>query len=132
MPGAFAESGAASILAHWPGRKAFLADENADCPRPGTLGTMRKPSGWPEDHLMSDAEHQKPALLGKVIAKAWRDPAFKAKLLADPKAVLNEAGVTFPTDVTVRVVEDTAAHVHLVVPPKPTGALSEEALDHVA
>jgi len=81
---------------------------------------------------MSDAEHQKPALLGKVIARAWRDPAFKAKLLADPKAVLNEAGVTFPTDVTVRVVEDTAAHVHLVLPPKPTGALSEEALDHVA
>ena len=81
---------------------------------------------------MSDAERQKPALLGKVIARAWRDPAFKAKLLADPKAVLNEAGVTFPTDVTVRVVEDTATHFHLVLPPKPTGALSEEALDHVA
>ena len=81
---------------------------------------------------MSDAEHQKSALLGKVIARAWRDPAFKAKLLADPKAVLSEAGVMFPTDVALRVVEDTAAHFHLVLPPKPTGALSEEALDHVA
>src|SRR5207344_1113743 len=85
----------------------------------------------PEDHLMSDAERQKPSL-GKVIARAWRDPAFKAKLVADPKAVLNEAGVTFPADVAVRVVEDTATHFHLVLPPKPTGALSEEALDHVA
>lgn len=80
---------------------------------------------------MSAAEHQKPAL-GKVIARAWRDPAFKAKLLADPKAVLKEAGVTFAADVTVRVVEDTATHFHLVLPPKPSGALSEEALDHVA
>ena len=79
---------------------------------------------------MSDVE-QKPAL-GKIIARAWRDPAFKAKLLADPKAVLHEAGMTFPANVTVRVVEDTAAHLHLVLPPKPTGALSEEALDQVA
>jgi len=80
---------------------------------------------------MSDAERQMPAL-GKVIARAWRDPAFKVKLFADPKAVLKEAGVTFAADVTVRVVEDTATHFHLVLPPKPTGALSEEALDHVA
>jgi hypothetical protein len=81
---------------------------------------------------MSDAERQKPAPLGKVIARAWRDPAFKAKLVADPKAVLQEAGMTFPADVTVRVVEDTETHSHFVLPPKPTGVLSEEALDHVA
>ena len=54
---------------------------------------MRKPSGCEgERYLMSDAERQKPALLGKVIARAWRDPAFKAKLVADPKAVLKKPG----------------------------------------
>src|SRR5688500_11575601 len=81
---------------------------------------------------MSDAERQKPALLGKVIARAWRDPEFKAKLVADPKAALQEAAMTCSADVNVRAVEDPETHSHFVLPPKPTGALSEEALDHVA
>jgi len=29
---------------------------------------------------------------GKVVAKAWADDGFKAKLLADPKTVLKENG----------------------------------------
>jgi hypothetical protein len=82
--------------------------------------------------MPTDKEQNKASAYGKVIAKAWRDPAFKAKLVANPKAVLTEAGVTFPADATVRVVENTATHVHLVLPAKPTGALSEEALDNVA
>jgi hypothetical protein len=32
----------------------------------------------------------------------------------------------------VKVVENTATHVHLVLPPKPTEQLSDEALDGVA
>jgi len=34
--------------------------------------------------------------------------------------------------VTVKVVENTDTHHHLVLPPKPTGELSDEALDKVA
>ena len=81
---------------------------------------------------MSDEGQRVPSQYGKVIAKAWRDPAFKAKLLADPRATLAEAGVTIPAGATVKVLEDTLTHLHFVLPPKPTGQLSDEALDKVA
>jgi hypothetical protein len=81
---------------------------------------------------MSDGGPSTPARYGKVIAKAWREPAFKAKLIADPRATLAEAGVSIPADVTVRVMEDTATYLHFVLPPKPTDQLSDEALDKVA
>ena len=69
---------------------------------------------------------------GKVVARAWRDPAFKAKLIADPQAVLREAGMAVPAGATVKVVENTGTHLHFVLPPKPVGQLSDEALDEVA
>ncbi len=81
---------------------------------------------------MSGAGQRTPALNGKVIARAWREPAFKAKLIADPRATLTEAGVSLPGGVTVKVVEDTDTHLHFVLPPKPIGQLSDEALDKVA
>ena len=81
---------------------------------------------------MANTERDNAAAYGKVVAKAWRDPAFKAKLIADPQAVLREAGMAVPAGVTVKVVENTATHLHFVLPPKPTGKLSDEALDEVA
>jgi hypothetical protein len=81
---------------------------------------------------MSDEKQNTAAVQGKIIARAWRDPAFKAKLIADPKAVLQEAGVTLPPNITVEVLENTDTHVHFVLPPKPREALSDEALDKVA
>ena len=71
----------------------------------------------------------------KVVAKAWSDEAFKARLLADPYAALNEAGVEVPAGVTakVKVVENTSDTVHLVLPPPPPeGELTDEDLDKVA
>ena len=81
---------------------------------------------------MSDEGQRKPSPYGRVIAKAWREPAFKAKLIANPRATLAETGVSIPADVTVKVVEDTPTRLHLVLPPKPTGELSDEALDKIA
>ena len=69
---------------------------------------------------------------GKVVAKAWADPDFKAKLLADPKTVLKENGLAIPDDVEFRIVENTDKIVHLNLPPEPTGQLSEEELEKVA
>jgi hypothetical protein len=80
---------------------------------------------------MANPEQSAAANRAKIIARAWRDPAFKAKLIADPKATLKEAGMTIPAGVTLKVVENTAAHVHFVLPPKPTGELSDASLDKV-
>ena len=81
---------------------------------------------------MADTGRDNAAAYGKVVARAWRDPAFKAKLIADPQAVLAEAGMAVPAGVTVKVVENTATHLHFVLPPKPAGLLSDEALDQAA
>jgi len=69
---------------------------------------------------------------GKVVAKAWADANFKAKLLADPKTVLKGNGVEISQDVELRVVENTDKLVHLILPPEPAEQLSDEELEKVA
>ena len=81
---------------------------------------------------MADQEQDKASAYGKLIARAWRDPSFKAKLLADPEATLRQAGVSIPAGVTVKVVEDTGTHFHFVLPAKPSETLTDEALDKLA
>ena len=53
----------------------------------------------------------------KVIARAWRDPSFKERLVKDPKAVLNEAGIE--TASTVQMHEASPGTTHFVVPKRP-------------
>ena len=68
----------------------------------------------------------------KVVAKTWSDPAFKARLTADPRRVLAEHGVSIPEGVEVKIVENTDTLVHVALPPKPSGDLSDEQLDQAA
>ncbi len=60
------------------------------------------------------------AARGKIIAKAWRDPVFKATLLANPYDVLKKAGLHVQAGVAVKVVENTDQRIHLVLPPNPS------------
>ena len=70
---------------------------------------------------------------GQVVAKAWTDEGFKRQLLADPKTVLGEQGITLPAEMEVRVVEDTERLQHLVLPARPAeGEVSEEQLSQAA
>lgn len=71
--------------------------------------------------------------LSKVVAKAWSDPKYKAKLLSDPSAALAEVGVTVAPGHTIKVVEDTATVQHFILPQPPkSGELSEEELASAA
>ena len=54
-----------------------------------------------------------------LVARAWSDPALKAKLLADPAGVLKANGLTVPKGITVKVVQNTDKVLHLVMPVKP-------------
>jgi len=67
-----------------------------------------------------------------IVAHAWADANFKKRLLGDPAAVPKEQGVTVPAGVRVKVLEDTADVVHLTLPGKPTGELSDEQLARTA
>jgi hypothetical protein len=69
----------------------------------------------------------------RIIAKAWSDPAFKRRLMSDPKGVAKEFGFSVPEHVELRVVENTEHLVHVVVPVRPSAdILSDEQLDAVA
>jgi len=57
----------------------------------------------------------------RLVAKAWSDPAFKTRLLSDPKAAMAAVGITVPDGVGIRVVEDTPNVAHLVIPIQPAG-----------
>jgi nitrile hydratase len=52
-------------------------------------------------------ESRTPALGAKVVAKAWTDPAFKARLLADARAALDELGIGWDGATQLVVVENT-------------------------
>ena len=69
---------------------------------------------------------------GKIIAKSWRDPEFKAELIANPAAALKAEGIDVPAGMAVTVVENTDKQFHLVLPPVPSDELSDEALEGVA
>jgi nitrile hydratase alpha subunit len=56
-----------------------------------------------------------PALGAKVVAKAWADPAFKARLLANGRAGCEELGISFYDDTQLIVLENTDTVHNLIV-----------------
>lgn len=79
---------------------------------------------------MTNEEREKK--IGQLIAKAWSDDGFKQKLLSNPAETLQAEGMDIPAGVELRAVENTDKLMHLVLPAKPTGELSDENLDQVA
>jgi hypothetical protein len=70
---------------------------------------------------------------GQVVARAWSDPAFKDRLIADPAGTAREYDIHIPPGLDVRILEDTDSVRHIVLPPRPSSQdLSDEQLEHVA
>ncbi len=71
---------------------------------------------------------------GKVMKRAWADPAFKQQLLADPKTAIQEAtGTDLPAGLAVHVFENTPTVQHMILPPNPADSeLSDSDLEAVA
>ncbi len=63
--------------------------------------------------------------------RAVEDEAFRARLLSDPRMVIEEElDMTIPEGFSIEVHEDTAATAHLVLPP--SAVLAEEDLQAVS
>jgi nitrile hydratase alpha subunit len=60
-------------------------------------------------------DSRSPALGARVVARAWVDPAFKARLLADGSAACEEMGVGMYDGTKLIVLENTAKVHNLVV-----------------
>ncbi len=56
-----------------------------------------------------------PQLGAKVVARAWVDPDFRARLLANGREACEELGITFYDDTTLIVLENTATVHNLIV-----------------
>ena len=56
-----------------------------------------------------------PALGAKVVARAWVDPAFRARLLADGRKACEELGISFYDDTGLIVLENTETVHNLIV-----------------
>jgi nitrile hydratase len=56
-----------------------------------------------------------PALGAKIVARAWMDPEFRARLLANGRKACEEMGITFYDDTQLIVVENTEKVHNLLV-----------------
>ena len=66
--------------------------------------------------MVDRVERRSPADGARVVARAWADPEFKARLLSDPEAALAELGYRLPeTTPKLDVVENTESVHNLVV-----------------
>ena len=70
--------------------------------------------------------------LAQLFAACWKDEALKARFMADPKTVLAEYGMSVPEGMDIRVVENSGDCVHITLPRKPSGDLSDEELESAA
>ena len=60
-------------------------------------------------------DSRNPAVGAKLIARAWADTAFKARLLRDAKSAAAELGIDTSNAPEVMVVENTPARHHMIV-----------------
>ena len=64
---------------------------------------------------VEDMDSRTPALGAKVVARAWVDPAFKARLLTDAKAAVAELGIDTGALNTLVAIENTDRVYNVVV-----------------
>lgn len=70
----------------------------------------------PEDVQRSrDRANRSPSDGARVVAKAWADPVFKERLLADPLDAIGRLGYEFPENTGLSVLENTDDLHHMVV-----------------
>ena len=73
----------------------------------------------------------------RLVERSLQDEEFRQRLLADPKAAVEEElGIQLPAEVQVRVVEETADTIYLALPTASPagegGELSDQELEEVA
>jgi len=66
-------------------------------------------------HQIELLDSRTPALGAKVVARAWIDPAFKSRLLANGRTACEELGISFYDDTQLIVLENTEKVHNLIV-----------------
>jgi hypothetical protein len=80
--------------------------------------------------LTKDSKESQKAL-SKLVAKTWLDEAFKERFISEPVTVLEENGLTLPSNVEVRVNENTLGEMQTSTSASPnTNVVYEIPLPH--
>lgn len=66
---------------------------------------------------MKESEKNR-AILSEVVARAWREPPYLAKLRMNPKQVFEDAGVVIPKNMEIVLLENTQTLINAILPPK--------------
>ena len=61
------------------------------------------------------ALHPEASLAAQVVIKAWTEPAYKARLLQNPRAALGELGIEFREDIELGVYDNTGPIHHAII-----------------
>ena len=115
-------------------RRTFLR-RSASVVGVAALGPTAAAATRPDDPCKAPSRHM---FEGRVVARAWRDRRYRARLMEDPRGALAEViGQEIPRDVRIRVVEEDPNTLYFVLPHNPMeyeGAerLDEEAMNRVA
>ncbi len=64
---------------------------------------------------MSESEKER-VIAAEVIVNAWKDEAYRQKLIDDPAGTVKEAGLALPADCQVTVLESTSTVSHISIP----------------
>ncbi len=114
-------------------REALLADGNAAARSMGTPANgyrLRAVENTPELHnviVCTLCSCYPVSLLGP--SPGWyKSFAYRSRVVREPRAVLEEFGLTLPDDVEIAVWDASAESRYLVVPRRPEGEHSEEEL----
>jgi hypothetical protein len=81
------------------------------------------------------AEQFSTDLTAQLIARVWKDEAFKQELLSDPTAVVErelrrlDPELALPEHVQIKVLEESASERYLVLPANPMILVGEELSD---
>jgi nitrile hydratase len=131
-------NGAKVVARAWvdPQYRARLLDD-------GTQAVAELGFGGPEGHMMIAVENT-PSVHNVVVCTlcscypwpvlglppSWsKSPAYRSRMVAEPRAVLREMGLDLPDDIRVRVWDSSAEARYLVLPERPDGT---EGMDEAA
>jgi len=81
---------------------------------------------------MNDKQEISNDALKVILAKAWSDPGFKAKLLSNPKEALAGLGIKVSEGMTCKFIEDTPTARHFVIPAQSADGELKDELAQVA
>ncbi len=80
---------------------------------------------------MTDQKKMK-EIWARLVAKAWLDPKFEKKLLANPVEIFQEENIEVPGNTKIHIIKNTENDWNFVIPVKPKGELKEEELKKFA